>query len=148
MRALTKPVQFARAYLHTIGGSRSTHNRLGCTMHPRGTSSWEPYAPKSNKLRTSIPRITVGNSNRCTKCNGKNTLSGQVLLSEIQPKQLMLWRDLRGRTKEKHKATPRSKSKMFPSLRGDMVWWNSRSRPSHSILQRSTSLGGGIERSI
>ena len=38
LRALTKPVQFARAYLHTIGGSHSTHNHLGCTMHPKVTS--------------------------------------------------------------------------------------------------------------
>ena len=37
----------------------------------------------------------------------------------------MLGRDLRGRTKEKHKATRRSRSKGFPSLRGDMAWWMS-----------------------
>ena len=60
-------------------------------MHPRVTnfstfnfheSSWreQKYAPNAK---------------------GKNTLSGQVLLSKIQPKQLMLWKDLRGRTKRR-----------------------------------------------
>ena len=33
---------------------------------------------------------------------GKNTPSGQILLPKIQPKQLMLRRDLGGRTEEKH----------------------------------------------
>ena len=94
-------------------------------------------APKRHKLlgalctheeqtaRTSIPRITVRNSNLCTKCKRKDHL---VLLSQIQPKKQMLGRDLRGRTKEKHKATPRSRSKGFPSLRGYMAWWDCRSR--------------------
>ena len=36
----------------------------------------------------------------------------------------MLESDWRGRTKEKHKATPRSRSKGFPSLRGDMACGN------------------------
>ena len=126
---MTKPIQIARAYLHTIGGSRSTHNRLGCTMHPRGTSSWEPYTPKSNKLLELKSHVSPwGTQTDETNANGKNTLSGQVLLFEIQPKQIMLGRDLRGRTKEEHKATPRYRYKGFPSLRGDMVWWKCRSR--------------------
>ena len=62
-RVLTKSVQIVRVYLHNyIGGSRSlseasqleelcgTTNRLGCIMHPRGTSSQEHNTPKSNKL--------------------------------------------------------------------------------------------------
>ena len=35
--------------LHNSKSSRHL-NRLGYTMHPRGTSSWEHNAPKSNKL--------------------------------------------------------------------------------------------------
>ena len=119
-------------------------------MHPRGTSSWEPYTPKSNKLlKLQLPCITVERTNRCTKCNGKNTLSGQVLLSEIQPNQLMLRRDLRGRTKEKHKETPRSRSKGFPSLRGDMDWWKCRSGSPLSFPSkwRQESLRDGEEAS-
>ena len=42
------------------------------------------------------------NSNQCTKCNGKGTRSARVLLSQITPKQLMLGRKMRGRTKEEH----------------------------------------------
>ena len=42
------------------------------------------------------------NSNRCTKCNGKDTQSAQVLLSQIPPKQLMIGMKMRGRTKEEH----------------------------------------------
>ena len=53
----------------TTRSLRDTTNRLGYTMHPRGTSSWEHNAPKSNKLlEPSIPRFTEGNSNLCTKC--------------------------------------------------------------------------------
>ena len=39
---------FARSF--TTRSLRDTTNRLGYTMHPRGTSSWEHNAPKSNKL--------------------------------------------------------------------------------------------------
>ena len=37
-----------------------------------------------------------------TNAKGKTTQGGQVLHSEIQAKQLMLWRDLRGRTKRRN----------------------------------------------
>ena len=95
-------------------------------MHPRGTSTWEPYAPKSSKLLELQSHVSPwGTQTYAPNAKGKNTPSGQVLLSEIKPKKPMLERDLRGRTKEKYKATPRSRSKGFPSLRGDMVWWNS-----------------------
>ena len=126
-----------------------THNRLWCTMHPRGTIFWEPYARKSNKLIELHFHVSPWRAQTdAPNAKGQNTLSGHFLLSKIQPKQLMLGRDLKGRTKEKHKETPRSRSIRFPSLRGGMVWWNSRSRPSPSILQRSTSFGGGIGRSM
>ena len=123
-----EPLQRSWAHTHNlIGGSQhlpeasqlevfvGTTNRLGYTMHPRGTSPREHNAPKSNKLlNLQLPRIFVESANRCNKCNGKNTLSGQILLSQIQPKQLMPGRDLRGITKEKHKATPRSRFKDVP----------------------------------
>ena len=60
-------------------------------MHPRVTSfstlnfhesSWREQTDATNAI-------------------GQNTPSGQVLHSQIQPKQLMLWRDLRGRTKRR-----------------------------------------------
>ena len=37
-----------------------------------------------------------------TNAKGKSTPSGRILHSKIQPKQLKLWRDLGGKTKEKH----------------------------------------------
>ena len=103
-------------------------------MHPRGASSWEPYAPKSNKLLELQSHVSPwATQTYAPNAKGKTTQSGQDLHSQIQPKQLMLEIDLRGRTKEKHKATPRSRSKGFPSLRGDMDWWKYRSRSPLSI---------------
>ena len=49
-----------------------TTNRLGYTMHPRGTSSWEHNAPKSNKL------LNVNPTN---------------LRGESKPMQLMQWQE-------------------------------------------------------
>ena len=72
-------------------------------MHPIGTSSREHNAPKSNKLLELQSHESSWRAQPdATNAKGKNTPSGQILLSEIQPKQLMLWRDLGGRTKEKH----------------------------------------------
>ena len=46
-----------------------------------------PMNPREkNLLNFSPSRILTENSNRCTKCNGKNTRSAQILLSQIQPK--------------------------------------------------------------
>ena len=68
------------------------------------------------------------NSNRCTKCNGKNT-SAQILHSQIPPQQQMLWRDMRGRTMRKtSNESPRYRSNMFLSQREDIDWWKCRSR--------------------
>jgi hypothetical protein len=44
----------------------------------------------------------------------------------------MLWRDMRGRTKEIHKELQDLDSKMFPSLRGEIDWWSCRFRSSLS----------------
>ena len=42
---------------------RGTTNRLGYTMHPRGTSSWEHNASKSNKLLNVNPMNHHGEHN-------------------------------------------------------------------------------------
>ena len=97
--------------LHNLKSSRHS-NRLGYTMHPRGTSSWEHNAPKSNKLLNLQLHVSPwGEQPDATNAKGKTTQSGQVLHSEIQPKQLMLWRDLRGRTKSR--ITKNSKIKIY-----------------------------------
>ena len=75
----------------TTRSLRGTTNRLGYTMHPRGTSSWEHNAPKSNKLLEFQSHESSWRAQPdATNAKGKNTLSGQILPSEIQPKQLML----------------------------------------------------------
>jgi hypothetical protein len=81
------------------------HNLIGGPkyMPQRPLSRLGFQEPKSNKLTTSTYRISEENSNRCTKCNGKSTQSAQILLSQILPKQQMLWRNMRGRTKEINK---------------------------------------------
>ena len=82
------------------------------------------------------------NSNWCTKCNGKGTRSAQVLLSQIPPKQLILGRKMRGRTRRRTPRTPRSRSKGFPSLRGESDWWKRGSRSPLSLKRKNTSSRG------
>ena len=62
----------------TTRSLRGTSNRLGYTMHPRGTSSWEHNAPKSNKLlnfdlhvspRREQPDATNAKRQENTKCS-------------------------------------------------------------------------------
>ena len=62
---------------------RGDHNRLG-RPSTQEEQAQGYQAPKSNKLlNLELPRITVENSNRRTKRNGKGTQSAQVLLSQI-----------------------------------------------------------------
>src|SRR5664279_2288417 len=69
---------------------------------PKRTSSRALQVPKSNKLlNLSLERILVENSNRCNRCNGKNTRSAQILHSQIPPNQKMLW----GRREEEQRRT-------------------------------------------
>ena len=71
-------------------------------MQPRGTSSWEHNASKSNKLLELQSHISLrGTQIYAPNAKGKTTQGGQVLHSQIQPKQLMLERDLRGRIKRR-----------------------------------------------
>ena len=48
--------------------------------------------------------------------------------SQIPLKQLMLGRKMRGRTRRRTPRTPRSRSKGFPSHRGESNWWKCGSR--------------------
>ena len=97
---------------------------------PKRTSSRALQVPKSNKLlNLSLKRILVENSNRCNRCNGKNTRSAQILHSQIPPKQQMLWGEKRGRTKKNStNESTRSRSNSFSSLRGEIDWWKDGSR--------------------
>jgi hypothetical protein len=52
----------------------------------------------------------------------------KILHSQIPPKQLMLLGGEERKNKEEHQIPPRSRSKGFPSLRGEIDWWNDRSR--------------------
>ena len=61
---------------------RDTTNRLGYTMHPRGTNSWEHNAPKSNKLlNLQTHESSWREQTNATNAKGKTTESGQVLHS-------------------------------------------------------------------
>jgi hypothetical protein len=54
------------------------------------------------------------------------------------------------RYKKKNKGnpqrTPRSRSTMFPSLRGEMDWWKYRSRSPLSFLSKYARIMGGMEK--
>jgi hypothetical protein len=50
--------------------------------------------------------------------NGKNTRSAQIPHSQIPPKQQKLWRNMRGRKKEKHQEL-QDLTTNLPSLRGE-----------------------------
>ena len=77
------------------------------------------------------------NSNRCNQCNGKNTRSGRVPHTQIPPQQQKLWRNMRGRTRSSQR-TPRSRSKGFPSHRGESDWWRCGSRSPLSFPSRTS----------
>ena len=65
---------------------RGTSKRLGYTMHPRGTSSWEHNAPKSNKLFNDQLHVSPWREQpNTTNAKGKST-SAQILHSQISPK--------------------------------------------------------------
>ena len=94
------------------GGIRSLYTtRLGARIHKGiGGSQESPLShlgskdPRVTSSQLSLPRIFVERANRCTKCNGKNTQSVQILLIEIQPKQLAR-EGFERKNKEKHQET-------------------------------------------
>ena len=127
-----------RSQLATKGldHKRSQEHRLG-SNDPRVTSS-----------QFSLPRILVERANLCTKAKARTQEVLKSFTPKSHQKQQMLVGEKRGRTtKNTTNGTSRTRSKGFHSLRGEMDRWKCRSRSSPSILQRSTSLGGGIGRS-
>ena len=80
------------------------------------------------------------------KCNGKGTRSAQVLLSQILPKQLMLGRKMRGRTKEEHEELQDLDPRGSPHLEEKVIGGN----VDLDLLSLSTPklarIHGGIER--
>ena len=82
--------KFSRSF--TTRSLRDTSNRLGYTMHPRGTNSWEHNAPKSNKLfNLHFHESLWGEQTDATNARGKST-SAQILHSQIPTKQQILMR--------------------------------------------------------
>ena len=66
---------------------RVTTNRLGYTIHPRGTNSQEHNAPKNNKLFKLHLHVSPWRTpTYAPNAKGKTTQSGQVLHSQIPPK--------------------------------------------------------------
>src|SRR5664279_5566356 len=109
---------------------RNNNDRLGHSKYPRGTSYRALQVPKSNKLFNFNFHVSSWRTQTdAPDAMGKNTRSAQILHSQIPPKQLMLWGQKRGRTrKNSTNESPRSRSKGFPTLRGEMDWWKDRSR--------------------
>src|SRR5665811_2254434 len=56
------------------------------------------------------------------------TMGFDELTPRHPPKQQMLLGGEERKNKEEHQIPPRSRSKSFPSLRGEIDWWNDRSR--------------------
>ena len=94
------------------GGNRALHKDWGThpqlnwrlpTNRHKGLESVQ--GSKNPRVTTSLlspPRITVENSNRCTKCNGKkHHKDAQVLLSQIPTKLQKLVGNKRGRTRRR-----------------------------------------------
>ena len=85
------------------------------------------------------------NSNRCTKCNGKGTQSAQVLLSQIPPKQLMLGRKMRGRTKEEQEELQDLDPRGSPHLEEKVIGGNVDLDLLSLFSQELARIIGGIE---
>jgi hypothetical protein len=129
-----------------IGGSRtatSDHTRVSTT-----TRASRVQGHKSNKFTNfQLPRILVESKNRCNEAMARAQVLKSFTLKSHHKQLMLMGGEERKNKEENHTRTPRSRSTRFPSLRGDIDWWKCRSRSSPSILQRSTSLGGGIGRS-
>ena len=146
---------YSRCHKGLTQFSDEPHPRVWFTFHYRNPLMWNPeplqrslgHTPTTQSGASKSPQHRLGSKDQsnkltnfhfhesswreqtdATNAKGKNTLSSQILHSKIQPKQLMLWRDLRGRTRGETHRTPKARSTRFPSLRGGMDWWNGRSR--------------------
>ena len=96
----------------TTRSLRDTTNHLGYTMQPRGTSSWEHNAPKSNKL------LELQSHTRWSTPLLPNPTKATNAREEFERKN----------KEENHKRTPKPRSTKFPSLRGAIDWWKCGSR--------------------
>ena len=79
------------------------------------------------------------------KCNGKGTQSAQVLLSQIPPKQLMLGRKMRGRTKEEHEELQDLDPRGSPHLEEKVIGGNVDLDLLSLFPQELARIIGGIE---
>ena len=87
------------------------------------------------------------NSNRCTKCNGKNTTKMLKYFSlKFQQSYKSYWGNKRGRTKRMRntKFLFQELDLGIPSQRGEFDWWDYRSRSPLSFPKRmQQDLNGG-----
>ena len=86
-------------------------NRLGYTMHPKGTSSWEHNAPKSNKLL----ELQSHESSWRAQPDATNAVARTQVLKSFTLKfpqsNKCLWGNKRGRTKRR--IPKNSKNKIY-----------------------------------
>ena len=67
-------------------------------------------------------------TNRCTKAMARTQQVLKSFTLKSHQKQLMLMGGEERKNKEEHQIPPRSRPKSFSSLRGEIDWWNGRSR--------------------
>ena len=79
------------------------------------------------------------------KCNGKGTWSAQVLLFQIPPKQLMLGKKMRGRTKEEHEELQYLDPRGSPHLEEKVIGENVDLDLLSIFPQELARIIGGIE---
>ena len=121
------------AFTTAIRGT--THNWIGGSR--MATSDHKRSQPPQKRLVSKDPRVTSSQTFTSTNLRGEhkpmhNAMArAQVLKSftlKSHHKQLMLMGGEERKNKEEHQIPPRSRSKSFPSLRGEIDWWNGRSR--------------------
>ena len=83
-----------------------------------------PPLSNSNKATNAYGGIREEEQTYATNANVKST-SAQILHSQIPPQAT---NDYGGRREEEHQIPPKSRSKGFPSLRGEIDWWKGGSR--------------------
>src|SRR5664279_5073054 len=108
---------------------RNNNNHLGYSKYPRGTSTRALQVPKSNKLLNFNFHVSPWRTQTdATDAMGKNTRSAQSSSLSNLTKATNSMEEQERKNKEEHQIPPRSRPASFPSLRGEMDWWNSKSR--------------------
>ena len=121
------------ARLHNlIGGSqlsreppklREQHGPSRALQVPKRTSSRAPKYPRVTSFSTSTSTYHRGELKPMQPMQWARTQEVlKILHSQIPPKQLMLLGGEERKNKEEHQIPPRSRSKSFPSLRGEIDW--------------------------